>query len=220
LRIVSIQDYDRSACGGTHVSATGEIGLILVRKLDKVRQATRVEFLCGGRAIRRARADYEALYQTAQLFRAQLHEVPALVAAQLEAANATEKQRRKLESDLAGYQGRELYDKTAPGPDGVRRVARQLERGSLEELRGLAQSFTSQPNAVFVAALADPPSVLLAVSPDAGIDAGKVLKAALAEAGGRGGGTARIAQGSVNSADLLSALVGKIAGRSVEGVTR
>jgi alanyl-tRNA synthetase len=210
LRIVSIQDLDRSACGGTHVRSTGEIGPVMVRKLDKVRQTTRVEFLCGGRAVRRARADYEALYKTAQLFRARLDEVPALVAAQLETANANEKVRRKLELDLAAYQGRELYETTAPGPDGLRRVSRRVDRGSLEELRSIAQSFTAQPRAIFRAALADPPSVLLAVSADAGIDAGKVLKAALAEAGGRGGGTARIAQGSVASAASLDAVLQKL----------
>ncbi|HLK65241.1 MAG TPA: alanyl-tRNA editing protein [Bryobacteraceae bacterium] len=210
LRIVSIQDCDRSACGGTHVRATGEIGPILLRKSDKVRQTTRVEFLCGGRAVRRARADYDALYKTAQLFRAQLDEVPTLVGAQLESANASEKLRRKLEGDLAAYQGKELYETTPPGPDGLRRVSRRLERGSLEELRSLAQSFTSQPKAVFVAALTDPPSVLVAVSADAGIDAGKVLKAALTEAGGRGGGTARMAQGSVPSTSALDTVLGRI----------
>ncbi len=68
LRIVSIEGMDRSACGGTHVRATGEIGAVLLRKVEKVRQTTRVEFLCGGRAIRRARADYDALSRTAQLF--------------------------------------------------------------------------------------------------------------------------------------------------------
>jgi alanyl-tRNA synthetase len=54
-----------------------------------------------------------------------------------------------------------------------------------------------------VGVIEDPPSVLLAVSADAGIDAGKALKAALAEAGGRGGGSPRMAQGSVPSKELL-----------------
>jgi alanyl-tRNA synthetase len=207
LRIVSIAGMDRSACGGTHVRATGEIGAVLLRKVEKVRQTARVEFLCGGRAVRRARADYEALSRTAQLFSAPLDEVPGVVAAAQEASRAADKGRRKLELDLAAYQGRELYATTAPGADGFRRITRRAERGNLEELRAIAQNFTAQSKAVFAAALQDPPSLLLAVSEDAGIDAGKVLKAALTAAGGRGGGTARIAQGSVADAAALDAVL-------------
>jgi alanyl-tRNA synthetase len=210
LRIVAIEGLDRSACGGTHVRATGEIGPVLIRKLDRVRQTVRVEFLCGGRALRRARADYEALSRIAQLFSAALEEAPAMVAAQLEAARASDKARRKLELDLAAYQGKELYETTPPGPDGFRRVSRRVERGTLEELRALAQNFTARPKAVFVAALADPPSVLLAASEDAGIDAGKALKAALTECGGRGGGNARIAQGSVAEPALVERVLEKL----------
>jgi len=210
LRIVSIEGLDRNACGGTHVRATGEVGPILLRKLEKVRQSVRVEFLCGGRAVRRARADYEALSKTAQLFSAPLDEVPAMVAAQLETARAHDKARRKLELDLAACQGKELYLATAPGADGVRRVTRRVVKGSLEELRAIAQNFTAQPKAVFIATLADPPSVLLAASADAGIDAGKTLKAALAAAAGRGGGNARIAQGSVAEAGVLEQVLEKL----------
>ena len=210
LRIISIEGMDRSACGGTHVRSTGEIGALTLRKVDKVRQTTRVEFLCGGRVVRQARADYEALYKAAQLFSSPMEEVPSLVAAQLESARAAEKARRKLELDLAAYRGRELYGATAPGPDGVRRVTERMDRGTLEELRAVAQNFTAQSKAVFVAALAEPPSVLLAVSEDAGIDAGKVLKAAITEAGGRGGGTARIAQGSVSDGARLEQVLAKL----------
>jgi alanyl-tRNA synthetase len=207
LRIVSIDRLDRSACGGTHVRATGEIGAIVLRKLEKVRQSVRVEFLCGGRVVRRARADYEALNRVAQIFSASLDDVPAVVAAQMEAARSADKARRKLELDLAAYQGRELYQNTTPGPDGVRRAIRRADSGSLDELRALAQNFTAQPQAVFVATLSNPPSVLLATSVDSGVDAGQKLKAALAEVGGRGGGTARMAQGSVPDGALLDRVV-------------
>ena len=210
LRIVCIEGLDRSACGGTHVRATGEIGPILLRKIEKVRQATRVEFLCGARAVARARADFDALSQVAQLFSAPLDDAAALVAAQLESGRAADKARRKLELEMAGYRGRELYAATPPGPDGVRRVVRRAERGGLEELRAIAQSFTAQSKAVFVAALAEPPSVLLAASEDSGTDAGKALKAALAAAGGRGGGNARMAQGSVPERGLIESVIEKL----------
>jgi len=210
LRIVSIAGLDRSACGGTHVRSTGEIGPILIRKIEKVRETTRVEFVCGGRAIRRARADFEALSAAAQLFSVSLDYLPAIAAAHLETARAADKARRKLELELATFQGRELYAATAPDADGLRRHTRRLERGGLDELRALAQSFTGQPKSVFVAALDDPPSVLLAASADSGIDAGKLLKAALAQTGGRGGGSSRIAQGSVAHRELLDRVLEKL----------
>jgi len=212
LRIVTIEGLDRSACGGTHVRATGEIGAILIRRLEKVRQTVRVEFLCGGRAISRARADYDALAKAAQLFSAPLDDVPALAAAQLEAARADGKARRKLELDLAVYQGRELYEVTVPGADGMRRHTRRMASGSMEDLRALAQSYTAGTRAVFVAALENPASVLYAASADAGIDAGQVLKAALAAVGGRGGGTAQIAQGSVPDSAALEKLLARLSG--------
>ncbi len=74
----------------------------------------------------------------------------------------------------------------------------------------MAQSFTARPGARFLATVNEPPSVLLAVSEDAGTDAGKVLKAAITEAGGRGGGTARMGQGSVATAAALEQVVKKI----------
>jgi alanyl-tRNA synthetase len=153
--------------------------------------------------VKRARADFEALSKVSQVFSAALDEVPGMVAAQVEAAKAGEKARRKVELELAAYQGKELYQTTEPGGDGVRRVTQRLERGNLEDLRAIAQNFTAQPNSVFLATLAEPPSALLAASADSGVDAGKVLKAALTEAGGRGGGNPRIAQGSVPDAAAL-----------------
>jgi alanyl-tRNA synthetase len=197
LRVVSIEGLDRSACGGTHVRRTGEIGPILIRKVERIRAIIRVEFLCGSRAVRRARADFDALSRVAQLYSASLDDVPALVGAQIEAARNHEKLRRKLESELAQYQGRELYATTPPGDNGIRRAMRRLPSGNLEDLRAMAQSFTAQDKSVFLAAMDEPPAVLLAASADTGLDAGKLLKSTLAAAGGRGGGGPRLAQGSL-----------------------
>ena len=80
----------------------------------------------------------------------------------------------------------------------------------MEDLRAIAQSFTAQGKAVFAAALEDPPAVLLAVSADSGMDAGKLLKSALTQAGGRGGGNQRMAQGSLPSREALEQVLSSI----------
>src|SRR5579863_4781534 len=116
VRIVSIQGLDRSACGGTHVRATGEIGPILLRKLDRIRGNLRIEFLCGGRAVERARADFEALSQIARVFSAPLDEAPALVEAQRDKLQTSEKAARRLAAELAEASGRAWYAGTLPGP--------------------------------------------------------------------------------------------------------
>ena len=210
LRVITIEGLDRSACGGTHVRATGEIGPVLIRKLDKIRSAVRVEFLCGLRALRRARADFEALSKIAQVFSAPLDDAPGLVSTQMEALKAAEKDRRRLDEELGVRMGRELYDTTAPDSLGVRRVVKRLASGALDPLRAMAQSFCARPKAVFIGAVERPPTLLLAASQDSGLDAGKLIKAALNETGGRGGGAARLAQGSVPSGDALERAITRL----------
>ena len=210
VRIISIQDLDRSACGGTHVRATGEIGPILIRKLDRIRGNVRVEFLCGMRAMKRARADYEALSAIGRSFSAPLEETPALVAGQIEKLQEAEKVRRRITSELAQYRGRQLYSETQPGPDGIHRVVRRVPSIS-EELRVEAQSFTAGERSVYLAIAEDPPSILLAASKDSGVNAGERLKTVLVKAGGRGGGSSTVAQGSLPSKELLDSVAEQLA---------
>ena len=123
LRIVSIDGLDRSACGGTHVRSTGEIGAILLRKTREDPAVRRASSSSAAPAPSAARAPItKRSPRPRSSSPPRWTRSPALVAAQIEAARAAEKARRKLELDLAAYQGRELYDATAPGADGVRRV--------------------------------------------------------------------------------------------------
>jgi alanyl-tRNA synthetase len=87
------------------------------------------------------------------------------------------------------------------------------EDAALESLKGLGQAITSMPLAVFVAAVSNPPAVLLATSPDTGIDAGAMLKSLLASVGGRGGGSARLAQGMVPGRAQLEKLMESLESR-------
>ena len=207
LRIVTIDGFDRSACGGTHVRTTAEIGPTLIRKLDKIRGNTRVEFLCGLRAMRRSRADYEALSAAARRLGAGLDEVPQLVEALQEQAKESEKSRRKLAVELALRRGAELFAAASEDAAGLRRHVERAAEGLNDELRALAQGFTAVGRGVFIGACDNPPSLVYAASAASGIHAGNRLKEALAAHGGRGGGNAQLAQGSLPGVDALNALL-------------
>jgi alanyl-tRNA synthetase len=210
LRLITIRDIDRSACGGTHVRATGEIGAVLIQKGERVRKGIRLEFLCGGRAIRRARADHELLLQLASGFTCSVQELPQLVEAlrrELKEANSA---RRELQTALDLCRARELYQGAAPDAAGIRKVVVRETGEPLEALRGLAQAYASMPRAIFVGTAATPPAVVLAASPDAGVDAAGLLKGLLATVGGRGGGSATLAQGIVPGRPQLEAVVASL----------
>ncbi len=208
LRIVSIENLDRSACGGTHVASTAEIGPLFIRKLEKIRGNVRVEFVCGRRALRHARADHGLLSEIGRTLSVPFDRAPELIAAQAARLKALEKSSQRLANELAAREGRELHASTAPDADGLRRLT---QRGPIDEaMRARAQAFVAGGSAVFLAICEDPPSLLLAASPDSGIHAGDRLKAALAAAGGRGGGNPALAQGSLPSADALSVVTGAL----------
>ena len=220
LRIVSIEGVDRVACGGTHVRATGEIGVILLRKLDRAHGGVRLEFVCGARAVRRARAEYETLAETARRLSAPMPEVPRLVAEQIEALEQARKAAAKATLELAEYRGRELYRTLEPDPSGLRCAVERARSGKLDqELRARAQSFARQSKAVFLALIADPPSLLLAASADSGYDAGALVREALAEVGGRGGGNAQIGQGSAPDPEALERALVRLE-QSIPGLAR
>jgi alanyl-tRNA synthetase len=203
LRIVTIRDLDRSACGGTHVRATGEIGPILLGKQERVRSGIRLEFVCGGRAIRRAREDHEVLTRLAAEFTASPAELAGLIHGLRADLKAVQHHSQVLQDELDRRRAAELYSGATLGPDGVRRILFRDASEPLERLKHLGQAIALLPRAIFVGATGQPPRVIVAASKDSGFDAGKTLKRVLADLGGRGGGSATLAQGTVPEAAQL-----------------
>jgi alanyl-tRNA synthetase len=206
LRIVSIDDVDRSACGGTHVRTTGEIGVVLLRSNEKIRKTTRIEFVCGQRGVSRARRDFQALTSIAASLSASIDDAVAVVATQADRLKDSESARKKAGLELASYRARERYDAATSNENGVRRIVLR-DAATMDDARAIAQAAFALPKVVVIGAIAAPPSVLIAASEDSGVDAGKLLKETLASVGGRGGGSPRLAQGSVPDASALDRAV-------------
>jgi len=211
LRLITIAELDKSACGGTHVRHTGEIGSILIRRVERVKKRVRVDFLCGLRAARRARADYLALSQVAAGFSAALDDAPGLVDRQRQELRDAHGARDGLMEALAVFQARDRLAATAPNGAGRRVVVERLASGSLEALRPIANAVTAHEGAIFVGASDDPAALFLATSPSSGVDAGATLKAVLSANGGRGGGSPRFAQGSLPAGEALASALAALA---------
>ncbi len=205
LRVIEIEGLDRSACGGTHVRSTAEIGPIQIRKLEKIRGNVRIEFVCGNRAIRRAREDFRILTEASKLGATGLDEVPEYIAALRQKLADSEKARERIALELARLEADRLYESTPVSSDGIRRIMLRVEAID-EAVRSKLSAFVRNSKAVALAIGSEPPGVMVAASPDSGIDAGAVLKDVLSRFGGRGGGSQTRAQGKLPCTNAASAL--------------
>jgi alanyl-tRNA synthetase len=205
LRIITIADFDRNACGGTHVRSTGQIGGLHLRGQEKVKQGLRVEFVCGLRAARTARNDFNRLTEAARQLSVGFEEVPqAILRLQADAKQAA-KHTLRLTNELAQYQAAELVAQT-PVEAGLRRVQLQLTAANQVDssyAKMLASKIAAQAKQT-VAMIgwkpedsSAPATVVLSRSGDLDFDCGTVLRTTLATHGGRGGGSRDMAQGSV-----------------------
>jgi alanyl-tRNA synthetase len=196
LRIIEIAGVDRSACGGTHVKSTAELGIVQIRRREKVRDSVRLEFVCGARALNRVRQDFRIAADLSRLCTVGIDDLPAAVSSLRQRLTDADKDRQRLALELARREGADLFAATAPGADGIRRTL--LTPSTLsEEARATAQTFVERGIGIALVLAADAPSVLVAAAADSGVHAGNFLKPILAKHGGKGGGSATMAQGSL-----------------------
>jgi alanyl-tRNA synthetase len=206
LRIVDIKEFDLSACGGTHVNQTGQIGCVLLRKAEKVRQGWRIEFVAGQRAVGVARRDYAALTETAGLFSAHLYDVPQQARKSLDEIRSLRKLREKSQEELAEAQAANLLAEI-PEENGRRILTRVYSDRDMNSVKLLAQKLSrSSPNIVALLATTSPqPSVVFAQSPGQPFDMGSLMKQTLSKFGGRGGGSKDMAQGGLSDSATIEA---------------
>jgi alanyl-tRNA synthetase len=198
LRAIEIEGFDRQPCGGTHVSRTGQIGMILLRKLEKVKTNSRIEFVCGYRALHAARSDATLLNDAGRQLSCGPADVPAMVARALEERQSGHRARQRLTEELAEVQALMLLATEGragkPGKPGV--VSRVLEEPDPSYLRLLATKIVAQPN---VRAILGTQTGHVIFAQSAGLegDMNALLRDCVSIAGGKGGGTRDFAQGSL-----------------------
>jgi alanyl-tRNA synthetase len=212
LRLIHIHDFDLSACGGTHVASTGQIGCILLRKIEKVRQGWRVEFVCGRRAVATARRDYNALAESASLSSSHLWDVPQQVRKFQEEVRAFRKEGERLLEEIAGLYAHQLLHDT-PDDNGRRVAVRVLPERDLAFTKLLAQKLTRSGSNVIalLGSTSGQPVLVFSQSSGQPFDMGNLMKEVLARLGGRGGGSKDLAQGGPAKVELIEAVLREVA---------
>jgi alanyl-tRNA synthetase len=195
LRLIDVQDFDLSACGGTHVARTGAIGIIAVSATERVRGGSRITFLCGGRAL----ADFHALRDAVAGSVRALSVLPAELPAAIERLQGEGKDlRRQIKDFQSKLAGQEADTLAAAGADagGVRLVLSAMPGWDAAGLKAIASRIVERPGHVAVL-VGDAPvaPIVVARSADVTHDAGAILRTIVARHGGKGGGRPELAQG-------------------------
>lgn len=211
VRVVTIEGFDVTPCGGTHVTRTGQIGQARIVATEKYKGMLRVTFHAGRRALVDARAKSDALAAAASALTCGALDVPQAIAklrAELKAA------RDKLDgarTELAALVARGLHDALgdAPGPH----VVPVLRPGDdLASLRAVAGELAKDARVVALCASSDPATGELVVvvqrGADAKLDCGAFVGREAKARGGRGGGRPERAEGRFPRETSLDALAG------------
>lgn len=219
LRAIEIEGFDRQPCGGTHLSRTGQAGLLLIRKLERRRDLWRVEYVAGFRALAAARSDFVTLTQSAALLTCAIAEVPAGITKWGEEWRAQHSSAKRMEERLAQLEARELLaqhlasagrDAAQASSQAPRIIAATLDDASASYLGMLAAKLVGESNVVALLASRAAGHIVFAQtkgSLSATSDMGALLRETIKDFGGKGGGSKDFAQGSLpNPGDVAKAI--------------
>lgn len=201
VRIVDVVGFDMNPCGGTHVARTGEIGLIKIVRLEHRGELTRVEFLCGGRALRDYRAKNATVAQLATRLTVGYWELDSAVDRLQAEAKELRHDLREAQARMLDFEVAQLAEEAEPvGAHSV--VVRVWVGRAPEELRALALALVGQPGMVaLLASVGERTHLCFARSEDAELDVAALLRHACSGLDGKGGGRPHLAQGSAAVVD-------------------
>jgi alanyl-tRNA synthetase len=203
LRLIEVESFDLSACGGTHVTRTGAIGVIAVLGAERLRGGTRLTFACGKRALDALRTYRDAIAGSVRSLSVLPVELPAAVERIQVEGKDLRKTIKSLQESLATHEAARLVS-SASDLDGVRVAVEVLPGWDATGLKAIASAVATSGAAAVVLISASPPSlIVIARSPGVPVDAGAVLKQLIERFGGRGGGKPDLAQGGGLNGDPM-----------------
>jgi alanyl-tRNA synthetase len=205
LRLIEIQGFDLTPCGGTHAYHTGEVGMLAVRSWERAKGLTRMEFVAGMRALADYRRANKSARESATLFSTARDEAPSLVARMIEENKELHRRVRTLEEIAAKVEAEELLAQATVDVGGRRIIVKTFMDRSPESLKHVAQALITRPQVIALLGSRDKTGARLvfARSEDSSADMSELMRAACVLIDGRGGGKADLAQGGGKSAERL-----------------
>jgi len=199
LRAIEIEGADLQPCGGTHLHRTSQIGIILVRRCSRMRQDWRVEFVCGLRAERVARRDFQVLRAAAAKLACAPEDVGTSAERAITERDAHFKTVRSLLQRLAETDAATALQSLKAGSNGIRVFARAFDEESQPEyLNNFATQLAKSEKTVALLGRFACGHLIFAQHPAAGKDMNALLKQVLAQFAGKGGGTRDFARGKLS----------------------
>jgi alanyl-tRNA synthetase len=195
LRAIEIESLELQPCGGTHVQRTGQIGMIWVRGVSRIRQDWRVEFACGRRAERLAREDFAALRAVAQRLNCSPQGAVSAAERVIAERDANFKSAKASIQKLAELDARAAVPEVKVGPDGLRVVAKLFEAGPPEYVQAFGRELAQAENTVALLVHRESGQVFFSQHPTAKKDMNALLTESLKQVAGKGGGSPDSARG-------------------------
>jgi alanyl-tRNA synthetase len=202
LRLIDVADFDLSACGGTHVSRTGAIGIVAVSAWERFRGGARVTFVCGNRALRMFRTYRDAITGSIRSLSVLPEELPASIDRIQTESKELRRTLKSMQDALATHEAARLVAE-APVVSGVGIIVRALHGWDAAGLKSVAVAATARERvAAALFSTSSPAVAVVARGRDVNVDAQSVLKRLVGEFGGRGGGKPDLAQGGGLEGDV------------------
>lgn len=201
LRLIEIEGFDLTPCGGTHAYRTGEVGMIAVRSWERAKGLTRIEFVAGARALADYRKANKSAREMAALFSTGRDDAPQLAAQMVEENKELHRRVRMLEEVVAGVEAERLL---ATADVGI--VVQVFDGRDAESLKKLAHALMTKPGTVALLASRDKDTARLvfARASDAPGDMSLLMREACTMLDGRGGGKPEMAQGGGKNIEKLN----------------
>ncbi len=203
IRVVEVEGFDFSACGGTHCLSTGEIGLIKIRRWERKKGNTRVEFFCGWRAIKDYNWKHRMISDLAGSLTVKDKELHLAIEKLIDENRDIRRELNEVKARLLDYEAEELIDEAIEIEE-IRVVSEVFEGRELGEIRQLAGKIAGQEKCIALLGLkGEKASLIFARSEDLDINMKELIKGACVIIKGRGGGRPSWAQGGGQEGDKL-----------------